>query len=112
MDRNAAARRARYLARVRARGRHLIVPGSHPAGSDSHPLAMVVTSDAVLGGEPHDLVHRAALALGLPTQQGGLLFCEPDRHRHTGDDTAMILGLDRPNGRYLWLDGPTKSVRG
>lgn len=42
-----------------------------------YPIGVVLAVDTLLDGQPHDLMHGAALALGLPSQEGGLFVREP-----------------------------------
>jgi hypothetical protein len=43
-----------------------------------YPIGVVLPGDALLDRQPHDLVHGAALALGLPSQEGGFFVGEPE----------------------------------
>jgi hypothetical protein len=46
----------------------LTVLRRHTMGCPLHPISVVLPGDALLDRQPHDLVHGAALALGLPPQ--------------------------------------------
>jgi hypothetical protein len=62
----------------------------HTTGGPLHPIGVVLTGDALLDRQPRDLVHGAALALGLPAQEGGLFVGEPEGHRHGRHDTIVL----------------------
>ena len=64
----------------------LAVPRRHTTSGPLYPIGVVLAGDALLDRQPHHLMHGAALALSLPSQEGGLFIGEPEGHCHA----AMI----------------------
>jgi hypothetical protein len=62
----------------------------HAAGGPLDPINVVLAGDPLQDRQPHDLMHGATFALGLPSQEDRLFIGEPKGHRHSQHDTTVL----------------------